>query len=292
MEASVLTSIVLPLSLALIMMGMGMSLVGDDFRRVLRFPRAVGTGLLGQLVLLPLLAFALVWAFGVPPLLAVGFMIIAACPGGVTSNLFSHLARGDVALSVTLTAVASVVTVFSIPLVVNAAMLAFGQAGAAFSLPVGKTIVQVAMITVLPIAIGMFIRARAAGFARRTEGAVKVLSVLFLALLIVLIVIKEKTMIADNILSLGPLVLGLNVATMVLGYGIARLAGLDERQVVSTLIEVGIQNGTLAIVIATALLHSPAMAIPAVIYSLLMFVTAGLVVVYRARRARGALAAA
>lgn len=292
MEASTLTSIVLPLALALIMMGMGMSLVGDDFVRVMRYPKAVATGLVGQLMLLPLVAFALVWLFGVPALLAIGFMIIAACPGGVTSNLFSHLARGDVALSVTLTAVASVVTVFSIPLVVNAAMQAFGQTGAQFALPVGKTIAQIAVITVLPIALGMLIRVKAPDFARRSERFVKVASVIFLALLIALIVVKEKTMIADNLLTLGPMVLGLNIATMLLGYVIARLAGLNDRQVTSTVIEVGIQNGTLAIVIATALLQQPAMAIPAVIYSLLMFATAAVVVAYRARVGRADLATA
>jgi len=292
MQASTLTSIALPLSLALIMIGMGMSLVTDDFRRVLRYPRAVSVGLVGQLLLLPLLAFGLVWLFVVSPLLAVGFMIIAACPGGVTSNLFSHLARGDVALSVTLTAVTSLVTVFTIPLVVNGALLAFGQEGAAFQLPVLKTILQVALITLLPVAIGMFIRARAPGFAQRSQGTVKVVSMLFLALLIVMIVLKEQAMIMANLSSLGPLVLGLNIATMALGWLIARGSGLDDRQAISIVIEVGIQNGTLAIVIATALLQNAAMAIPAVIYSLLMFATAGAVVGWRNWTARSAAAPA
>lgn len=292
MEASTLTSIILPLSLALIMMGMGMSLEGADFGRVLRLPKAVGVGLMGQLLLLPLVAFGVVWSFQVAPLLAVGFMIIAASPGGVTSNLFTHLARGDVALSVTLTAVASVITVFSIPLVVNVALSVFGQAGADFTLPIGQTIAKVAMITVLPIVVGMFIRANAPRFAQRTEGLVKLLSLVFLVMLIIMIVAKESTMIAENMVTLGPLVLGLNVSTMLLGYALAKFSGLDERQVVSTMIEVGIQNGALAIVIATTLLNSPTMAIPAVIYSLLMFMSAGVVVLWRARTARTALSVA
>lgn len=292
MEASTLTTVVLPLSLALIMMGMGLSLTPADFTRVVRYPRAVTVGLLGQLVLLPAVALALVWGLGVAPLLAVGLMIIAACPGGVTSNLFSHLARGDVALSVTLTAVASVITVFSIPLVVDAALLTFGQAAAGFVLPIGKTMVQVAMITVLPIALGMLLRHWAPGFARRAEGPVKLLSVLFLALLVVLIVRKEQAMIMANLWTLGPLVLALNVTTMVLGYVTARVARLDERQATSLVIEIGIQNGTLAIVIAASLLAQPALAVPAVLYSLLMFATAGVVVAWRQRSGRGALAAA
>lgn len=287
MQASTLTSIILPLSLAIIMMGMGMALVAEDFKRVLRYPRAVALGLFSQLVLLPLVAFALIKLAGLEPTLAVGFMILAACPGGATSNLITHLARGDAALSVTLTAVTSLITVFSIPLVVNYALLHFTEVGAELHLPVLKTIIQVSLITLIPVMLGMLIRARAPAFAIRSQGAVKVGSILFLGLLIVLVVLKEKTMIGDNMMALGPIAILLNFSTMALGFAVARFFGLDDRQVVAIGIEVGVQNGTLGIVIATSLLANAGMAIPSVIYSLLMFMSAGAVIAYRHRPRRG-----
>jgi len=284
MQASTLTAVILPFSLALIMLGMGMSLVPDDFRRVLRYPRAVTIGLGSQLIVLPLVAFALVQLFNLPAELAVGFMIIAACPGGATSNLMTHLARGDAALSITLTAITSLITVFSIPLVVNYALQHFTQVGSEFQLPVVKTIIQIGVITIIPVALGMLIRARAPNFSQRAQASVKLLSMLFLAVLIIAIILKESAMIQENMLTLGPMAITLNLATMALGFYTARFFGLNRPQTTCISIETGVQNGTLGIIIAASILQNPALAVPAVIYSILMFFSAGAFIVYMNRR--------
>ncbi|OOZ38679.1 bile acid:sodium symporter [Solemya pervernicosa gill symbiont] len=286
MEASTITTVILPLSLAIIMLGMGLSLVVDDFRRVLRYPRAVTIGLANQLIVLPLFAFALVQLFQLPPELAVGFMIIAACPGGATSNLMTHLARGDAALSITLTAVTSLITVFSIPLVVNFALQHFTHVGSEFQLPVVKTIIQIALITLIPVSLGMVIRAKAPNFALRSQTTVKILSTLFLAALIVMIILKESAMIQENMLKLGPVAITLNLATMAIGFYTARFFRLNQSQTTCISIEVGVQNGTLGIIIATSILLNPALAVPPVIYSILMFFSAGAFIALMSRRYR------
>ncbi|TLD72831.1 bile acid:sodium symporter family protein [Phragmitibacter flavus] len=277
MPDDLLKTVLLPLALILLMVGMGMSLTVADFRRVLFAPKATLVGVFLQLVMLPVLAFGLVYLFKLPGELAVGLMLVAACPGGPTSNLISHLSKGDTALSVTLTAVSSVVTVFTIPLVVGFAMERFMAGEAAIELPFGKTLVQLMVVTVIPIAVGMWIHAARPGFSQRMSKPVNVMSMVFLALIIIAAVLKEKDL-GAQIAAVGPAVVVLNLGGMVLGFVAAGLMGLVKAQRIAISIEVGIQNGTLALAIALGLLESAGLAVPAVVYSLFMFVSGAVMI--------------
>lgn len=275
MESSFLTTVFLPLALFIIMLGMGLSLTVDDFKRVLLAPKAVMLGLFAQLIVLPIIGFALANVFSLSPELAVGMMVLAACPGGPTSNMVSYLVRGNVALSITLTAVSSVITVLTIPLVVNFAMQEFMGEAIALRLPFLATVLQIAVITLVPVAIGMLLKRYKPQFAAQIERWVKWLSLFFLALIIVGLLAKERANVAGFFLQVGWAALALNVITMALGFAIATLAKLDIPSAKAITVEVGIQNGTLAIAVASApaFLNTPSMAIPAAIYSLIMFAT-------------------
>jgi BASS family bile acid:Na+ symporter len=277
MESNFLTAVFLPLALFIIMLGMGLGLTLKDFQRVLVEPKAVILGLIAQLILLPVVGFMLAGVFPLSPELAVGLVIISACPGGATSNLMTYLARGNVALSITLTAISSLMTVLTIPLVINLAMQTFGGETATLQLPFLKTVVQIAVITLIPVSLGMAMRNSAPGFAAVAERWVRWVSLFFLGLIIVGLLVKERAEVGSFFMQVGWVTFALMVITMALGYGLATLANLDCRSATAITIEVGIQNGTLAITIASApaFLNNPAMAVPAAIYALLMFVVSG-----------------
>ena len=184
METGVLTSVILPLSLFIIMFGMGMSLVLDDFMHVFERPKAFITGLSAQMIILPLLAFMLINIFTMDPLLAVGLMILSFCPGGTTSNMFSYLARGDLALSISLTAVVSMISPFTIPLLTNLSMNHILGDNSEFTLPFVKTALQLIVITVIPVLLGMFLRQKKEALCNQLEKPVKIFSILFLFLII------------------------------------------------------------------------------------------------------------
>ncbi|MGB3492253.1 MAG: bile acid:sodium symporter family protein [Elainellaceae cyanobacterium] len=280
MESSILTAVFLPLALFIIMLGMGLGLTADDFKRVLVEPKAVALGLIAQLIMLPAVGFLLASLFPLSPELAVGVMILAACPGGPTSNLMTYLLQGNVALSITLTAISSLITVFTIPLVVNLAMQHFIGEAAALQLPFLTTVIQIAVITLIPVALGMALHHYAPRFASQVEKGVKWLSIAFLSLIVVGLLAKERANVASFFLQVGWVTLALNVSTMLLGFAIATLAQLDTRSKKAIAVEVGIQNGTLAIAVASAptFLNTPSMAIPAGIYSLIMFATSAVFV--------------
>lgn len=288
MESGFLTAVFLPLALFIIMLGMGLGLTLGDFHRILIEPKAVLLGLVAQLVMLPIAGFVLALIFPLTPELAVGVMILVACPGGPTSNLLTYLARGNVALSITLTAMSSLITVFTIPLVVNLAMGIFLGEATALKLPFLTTVIQIAVITLAPVSLGMILRAKVPMLAVQIEKGVKWLSMVFLGLIIVGLLAKERANVADFFLQVGWVTLTLVLSTMALGYAIATLAKLDSRSATSITIEVGIQNGTLAIAIASAptFLNTPSMAIPAAIYSLLMFVVGGVFAWWAQRRVK------
>lgn len=273
MESSFLTTVFLPLALFIIMLGMGLGLTLNDFKRVFVEPLAVILGLIAQLIVLPLIGFLLAMIFPLSPELAVGVMILAACPGGPTSNMVTYLVRGNVALSITLTAISSLITVFTIPIVVNLAMQKFMGERVALQLPFLKTVIQIAVITFIPITLGMLLHRYTPQFAAKVEKLVKWLSLFFLGLIIAGLLLKERANVLSFFFQVGAVTLTLNLLTMVLGYVIATLGKLNESSAKAITVEVGIQNGTLAIAVATTLLNSPNMAIPAAIYSLLMFVT-------------------
>lgn len=277
MSDEVFKSVLLPLALICVLFGMGMSLTVGDFKRVVLSPLASAVGVGCQIILLPLTAFAVTWVLGLRGETAVGLMLLSACPGGPTSNLISHLSKGDVALSVTLTAVSSVVAVFTIPWVVGLSMAHFLGSGAAIELPFWKTLLQLVIVTLLPIALGMGVRAVRPGFADRMARPANVLSIGFLALVILLAVLREDNL-GEQFRVAGPGAVTLNIATMVLAFGIARLFRLPRAQRITISIEAGIQNGTLALAIALGILGNPHIAMPAVIYSLFMFVSGGVMI--------------
>ena len=275
MEESVVTKIFLPIALAVIMLGMGLSLTTDDFKRVVIYPKATVLGMLNQLILLPIVAFVYAKIFPLSPELAVGLMILAICPGGVTSNLISHVSKGDTALSITLTAISGVITVVTIPFILNFSLEHFMAEGERISLPIGKTIIQIFVITVIPVLMGMSIRFFAEIFANKMGKPVKIISVIFFVLVLIAAILLEKDDLPEMFKRVGIAVLALNVTTMLLGFFTSRVAKLDLPQSITIAIESGIQNGTLAIVIATSVLNNSQMSITPAIYSLLMFVTGG-----------------
>lgn len=275
MQSSVATAVFLPLALGIIMLGLGLSLTLDDFKRVVQIPRAVLVGLVCQMLLLPVAAFLIATAFDLAPALAVGLMLLAASPGGATANLFSHLAKGDVALNITLTAVNSVLSLLSLPFIVNFSMRHFMGAGATIPLQFDK-VLQVFAIVLVPVAIGMVINANAPGAAMRLGKPVKILSAAFLVLVIAATVAKERANVLEFFQQVGLAALAFNLVSMLTGYVLPRLARLSKKQAIAIGMEIGIHNGTLAIAIASSptLLNNSTMAIPPAIYSLIMFFTA------------------
>ncbi|TGK33800.1 bile acid:sodium symporter family protein [Leptospira gomenensis] len=276
MESNLLTAVFLPVALAIIMLGMGMALTIDDFKRIFVLPKAVITGLTLQLILLPVVGWFIADYSGLAPELAVGLMLLAICPGGATSNLITHLAKGDVALSITLTAITSCITVFSIPFLLNLSMNHFLGSGQMIALNIPQTILQIFLITVLPVSIGMLLNAKRPDLSQKFEKTVKILSGLFLVLIIAGAIVRERQNIIPFFIQVGPAALALNLITMALGYMGATLTKVTKSQRTSITIEVGIQNGTLGIAIASTILQNPAMAVPSAIYSLIMFATGGI----------------
>ena len=276
---------ILASSLIIIMLGMGLSLVTDDFKRILVYPKAIFVGLFNQLIILPLVGFLIAISFPIQPEIAIGIMILAACPGGPTSNLIAHLAKGDTALSVTLTAFSSIITIITIPFIINFALVHFLDEGQMIKLDVVKTIAQILIIIIIPISIGMIIRRYKEGFAIRMAKPVRIASGIVLALVIIGIVIKEKENFVSYFQQAGIVALVLNVTTMTIGYFMAKMFKIKNKRAISISIESGIQNGTLAITIAVVLLGDAAFAIAPAIYSLIMFFTGGAVIYWGIKRA-------
>ncbi|MBE9214751.1 bile acid:sodium symporter family protein [Plectonema cf. radiosum LEGE 06105] len=292
MEASFFTAVFLPVALAVIMLGMGLSLVPDDFLRVAKYPKAVAVALINQLIILPAIAFVIAKVIPMPNYIAVGLLILALCPGGATSNLITYFAQGDVALSVTLTALSSTITVFTIPVASNLALQYFIGTTAAISsrldasritLPIGTTMLQIFAIALLPIGLGMSIKQRFPEFAFRLEKVTSKIAIAFLILIISGLIIREWSRLPGFIAQVGIAVVLLNISAMMVGFYISKLFNLSIPQQICIAIEVGFQNGTLAITITAGLLNNPDMAIPAAIYSLFMYIT-GLLTIYYGRR--------
>ncbi|MDQ8005167.1 MAG: bile acid:sodium symporter family protein [Pedobacter sp.] len=275
MEQSAILTLFLPIALGIIMLGLGLSLVIDDFKRVVLYPKAVFIGLLCQMVILPVVCFSITIAFNLPPALAVGLMLLAASPGGATANLFSHLAKGDVALNVTLTAVNSVLTLFTLPFIVNFAIAHFMQSGQVVPMQFSK-IIEVFAIVLVPVGVGMFIHHKAPTFAKKLEKPVKILSAVFLVLIIIGAILKERANFLDYFQQVGLASLAFNVISMVLGYFVPMLLHISRKQSIAIGMEIGIHNGTLAIYIALNVIGNSEMSIPPAVYSILMFFTAAL----------------
>ena len=275
---TLVNSVVIPICLFLIMMGMGLTLVTNDFKRVLKYPKAVGIGLTNQLILLPIIGFALANIMPLRPEYAVGVMLLVLCPGGTTSNLFTYLAKGDVALSVTMTAIASVITVFTIPIVLSFSLIYFMGSGSEFELPVLKTVLTLVMLTIVPISIGMLIKRYAPKVADRSQLYVSRFGVIFLTFLVLFLGYVQRDIIVDAFIATGPISVLLNVSTMALGYYSSKWFGLNLAQRTSVTLEVGLQNSTLSIFMALTLLSNYDMSMMPAIYTLVMFLSAGILV--------------
>ena len=273
-EANMVTQIFLPLSLAFIMFSVGLELTTADFKRVAVQPKDFVIGAISQMLLLPLVAFGLLSVWSLESALAVGVMIIAACPGGVTSNLMTYLARGDTALSVSLTAIISLLAVLTLPFIVSFSIMHFMDAATAPELSVGKTILGVFAITTVPVIIGMVVKHTAPGFAEKFERTARIIASVLFVVIIIGAVLAEKGNIVEYFKQAGPLTLVLNLVMMALAASLAKLSGLGGRQRIAITLECGLQNGTLAIFVAATLIGNKTMMVPGGIYSLIMFASA------------------
>lgn len=277
MIATLLSQVLLPISLAIIMFGMGMTLTVSDFTRIFKFPKAVLVGMANQLVFLPVIGFTLAIAFKLDPVMAVGLVVLAISPGGPTSNLITQVCRGNIALSVTLTAIASFTSILTIPVILSYALTYFGsETDAIIKLPVLDTILQIMVITVIPISMGMIIRSKKTAFANRMENPMRKASTVIFVLVFIAVIAANKDLLSDAIRQVGAVTLALNLTTMGLGYLTARIFSLNFADSISITVESGIQNGTLAFVIVTTILSKVEMGIPIGMYSIWMFITSGM----------------
>lgn len=260
----------LPIALAVIMFGLGLDLTLQDFARIGRRPRPVAVALACQLLLLPLICFGLVILFALPPILAVGMMLLAASPGGTVANLYSHLFRGDVALNISLTAINSIIAVVTLPLVVNLAIAFFQPGDLAVGLQFRKT-VEVFLIVLVPVALGMLVRGFRPGFADAMDRPVRIASVVILTVVVVGAALSNLNVLVNDLPSLAGITVSFCVLSLGVGYVVPRLLRIDRPQAVASAFEVGIHNATLAIVVAQSVLMSPQMSLPAAVYGVLMF---------------------
>lgn len=273
-RAAFINAEVVPWVLRVVMIGLGMSLTLVDFKRVVVFPKAATIGLFGQLVGMPLTAWGLALLFNPPPFIAVGLIVLAACPSGITSNAYSFAARADVPLCVTLSAVTSVITVFTIPFLINLALQTFGDTGQLRALPILPTLVNLASYTLLPLVMGMVVRARAPEFARRAEEPLRKGVLWLMALVLILGVVSSYRQLIDNIATAGALVVALNLLTMGLGYGLSKAFRLSTKQAVTITFEVGVQNLALSFAITFNMLQRPDLAVAGLFYAAVMPATA------------------
>ena len=285
MQASILTDLLLPLALGIIMFGLGLSLTLDDFKRVARYPLAVSFGLLLQIVILPFAAFAIAVALKLSPHHAIGLMLLAASPGGATANIYSHLAKGDVALNITLTAVNSILCLISLPIVLNLSLDYFLGAGQYVPPPLRK-IIEVGAIILVPVIIGMFVRSRSAAFAQKAEKPIKLFSVLILGILILAAIWLERRTLLDSIIAVGLACILFNLVSMASGYFLPRALNLPDRQATAIAMEIGVHNTALAIYIALNVLNNSAASIVPGVYTLAMYASATAFAIYSARRMR------
>ncbi len=273
-EVNIVTQIFLPLSLAFIMFSVGLELTIADFKRVAIQPKEFIIGTISQMLLLPMVAFGLLSVWPMEPALAVGVMIIAACPGGVTSNLLTYLARGDTALSISLTAIISLLAVFTLPFIVGFSINYFMDGPTASEISIGKTILGVFAITTVPVIIGMFVKQIKPLFAEKFERSARIIASVLFVVIIIGAVLAEKENIVEHFKQAGPFTLVLNLVMMLLAAFLSKLSGLGGRQHIAITLECGLQNGTLAIFVAVTLIGNKTMMVPGGIYSLIMFASA------------------
>lgn len=272
MDNGIIT-IFLPIALAIVMAGLGLELTLKDFARVSKHPKAVLIALFSQLVILVGIAFVICKVLQLPPLLAVGLILLAASPGGATANLFSYLFRGDVALNITLTAINAVIAAVTLPLIVNFAIQHFIQDSTQIGLQFSK-IIQVFAIILIPVTIGMLIRHYAPTVAHKLEKPVRIFAVLFLVLIVFGAIFSERANIMNYITEVGLATVLFCFASLCVGYFLPRFFGIPSFQARACAFEIGIHNSTLSMTIALTIMHSTEIAMPAAVYSIIMYVFA------------------
>lgn len=280
MQDNPVIAIGLPVSLAVIMVGIGLSLTLADFRAQAATPRATIIGTLGQVLLVPAIGIAVALAMDLPPIMALGLVLVAACPGGSTSNLVTYLARGNVALSIILTVVASLVVIVTLPGWLDVAgHLLPGATGLEVSVPLSQTFGLLIGVILIPVAVGMLIRAKAPALAGKLERGMSILGALVLIGAIAAVAVDLGADIGPMIAASGPAVLVFNVAVIVAGGALAWLARIDRASQLALAVEYGIKNSTLGLVIALTVVRNEEFAVPAAVYSIVMYLTAAVIIV-------------
>ena len=275
MDSAVIVTRFLFGALALVMFGLGLSLTAADFQRLLKHPKAVMLALGLQVIGLPLACYAIITAFGLPPVFAIGLMLLAASPGGISANLFSHLFGGNVAMNISLTAVNTLLSIVTLPLIANWAIAHFAQSGQVVPMQTSK-LLEVIAIVLIPVLLGMAVARKAPGFSNRMEKPVKIFSAVVMAVVTVLAIAKEWGSLSTTFVQIGPAVLLFNLVSLFAGYYLSRAAGLDKPLSTAICYEIGIHNSTLAIFVALSVLGSYQLALPAAVYSVVMYITAPL----------------
>lgn len=268
-----LITIFLPIALAIVMAGMGLELTLKDFARVSKHPKAVLIALFCQLILLVGIAFLICKILALPPLLAVGLMLLAASPGGTTANLFSYLYKGDIALNITLTAINAIVAAVFLPFIVNFSILHFMNEGQQVGLQFTK-VLQVFLIILVPVCIGMLIRHYAPHLAEKLNRPVRIFAVVFLLIIILGAIIKERSNLFDYIGQIGLATALFCAISLMVGYFVPRILGINSYQARACAFEIGIHNSTLAMTIALTIMASTTIAMPAAVYSIFMYIFA------------------
>lgn len=272
-----------PIALALIMLGLGLGLTGKDFLRVIQNPRDFFVGLICQLILLPVVAYILILIFKISVELALGVMIIAAAPGGVTSNVLTKFARGDVALSISLTAVISLVSIISVPFIIFTSADLLGITNISSEITMTGIALKMALVVTIPVLIGMIIRKFAEDFISSNISLIEKITSGLFAIVFLSIFIEERENIFSYLAQAGTIILILNVSMMILAYYIAKTfaSGLEQRKCIA--LEVGLQNGTLAVFVATSIFDDVIYLVPTAAYALLMYIT-GFIFIYILRK--------
>ena len=279
----IVIDVFLPLALAFIMFALGLGLTGNDFLRVVKQPRDFFVGALAQIILLPIIAFILVKIWPIAPELAIGVMIIAAAPGGVTSNLLTSFAKGDVALSVSLTAIISLLCVVTIPFIVLTSVTLLTESNITQDISLINMARDMFLIVTVPVILGMLFRGFASGMALSFEPIAKKISTVLFVLVLLGAIAAERENVVSYFAQAGLITLVLNVVMMVVAYFVAHSLASGTKQKKCITIECGLQNGTLAIFIATSIFGGGMYVIPAATYSLIMFATS-LIFVYLVRK--------
>jgi len=270
---SIVTDIFLPIALAFIMFALGLGLTGTDFLRVIKQPKDFFVGAISQIILLPVIAFILVKIWPISPELAIGVMIIAAAPGGVTSNILTSFARGDVALSISLTAIISLLSVITVPFIIVTSLGFLGSEIVAQNISLTTMAISMFLIVTVPVIIGIIFRRFASNAAIKFEPIAKKISIILFVIVLLGAILAEKDNIVSYFADAGLITLALNVIMMIVAFYVAKLLGTGNAQKKCIAIECGLQNGTLAIFVGTTLFGGGAFVIPAATYSLIMFAT-------------------